>query len=786
MPGTDEVRSSVVGEVTEDPSGTISDDAIGPAFDPTVNPTPSPTSFSSSSSLASSSIPQPCNDIGNIITTTTSVTEICASVSGLSIADKYSLLFQHVSPPHILPSTFSHGCNRKFSTRWLQKYSWLRYSPNLDAVFCSPCAILVGNESRQEKGWLVNRPFSNWVKLSDVLNSHSKLLYHREALQDAEVLKATIENPLSRIDVMSNSALQSRMTENAHILRQIVRTILFLSKQGLALRGDFEDVHSSRNPGNFLAMLKMLAENDSTLHAHLHEPRAKNATYISPSIQNEIINVIGYDVIRANIIAEVKRATYFSVLADEVSSHNVEHLSLCLRFVDQQCDIREEFVSFVKLQRVRANDVSGAIVSSLEELGLSLNELRGQGYDGAPSMSGEKSGVQRLIRNKQPKAVYTHCAGHSFNLAIIRSCSVPTISNCIEQIRSLTIWIKMSPKREGLLKALFLRDVQSGSTQSRSPLLNVCITRWVENIDGWERFSLCHPFLIQMCEAIVYGNSELEMYSDNWPAEDKRNALAHLKALESFEFIYALVALQRSLLYLKHAVIALQGPDQDIVTGVGLIEQSCTELKALRENIDAYSLRIFQHSSRIAEQSGVVVAMPRVTQQQRNRANPVSSSIQEYFKLTITIPFLDHLISDLSFRFDAHAKRAASLQSIIPARITEGLSIDDISEGVEFYSDDLPNPGIVDEELSCWKSRWLTIPAKDRPQTISASLKQCSPETLPNIFTLLKLFATLPLSSCSCERSASAQKTEQLHAVLTDRGATECPCSHTQPLRVRN
>ena len=38
---------------------------------------------------------------------------------------------------------------------------------------------------------------------------------------------------------------------------------------------------------------------------------------------------------------------------------------------------------------------------------------------------------------------------------------------------------------------------------------------------------------------------------------------------------------------------------------------------------------------------------------------------------------------------------------------------------------------------------------------VSDSLKLCSPETLPILFTLLKLFATLPLSSCSCERSAS-------------------------------
>ncbi len=64
----------------------------------------------------------------------------------------------------------------------------------------------------------------------------------------------------------------------------------------------------------------------------------------------------------------------------------------------------------------------------LLELGLSLNNLRGQGYDGASTMSGEKSGVQKKIREKQPKAIYTHCAGHSFNLAISSSCTLPHIS----------------------------------------------------------------------------------------------------------------------------------------------------------------------------------------------------------------------------------------------------------------------------------------------------------------------------------------------------------------------
>jgi len=48
--------------------------------------------------------------------------------------------------------------------------------------------------------------------------------------------------------------------------------------------------------------------------------------------------------------------------------------------VDERCEIREDFVAFVRLDRVRATDITKAIVATIEELGLSLNELRGQGY----------------------------------------------------------------------------------------------------------------------------------------------------------------------------------------------------------------------------------------------------------------------------------------------------------------------------------------------------------------------------------------------------------------------
>ncbi len=89
---------------------------------------------------------------------------------------------------------------------------------------------------------LVNRPFSNWIKISSILANHSSLRYHRNCLVMADTLKSSVENPSTRVDVMFSDSIQKKITENEHILRQIVRAILFLGKQGLPFRGNAEKV----------------------------------------------------------------------------------------------------------------------------------------------------------------------------------------------------------------------------------------------------------------------------------------------------------------------------------------------------------------------------------------------------------------------------------------------------------------------------------------------------------------------------------------------------------------
>ena len=83
---------------------------------------------------------------------------------------------------------------------------------------------------------------------------------------------------------------------------------------------------SSHNSGNSLVILKLLSLTNKKLKEHLTCPVARNPTYISPKIQNEIIKIMAYDVVHKYLIDEIKTAKFFTILADEVESHHVEQL----------------------------------------------------------------------------------------------------------------------------------------------------------------------------------------------------------------------------------------------------------------------------------------------------------------------------------------------------------------------------------------------------------------------------------------------------------------------------
>ena len=79
----------------------------------------------------------------------------------------------------------------------------------------------------------------------------------------------------------------------------------------------------------------------------------------------------------------------------------------------------------------------------------------------------------------------------------------------------------------------------------------------------------------------------------------------------------------------------------------------------------------------------------------------------------------------------------------------------------DMYGDDLPHPSSLQSELHCWHLKWKQQEEEhgrcSLPTTPSISLPHAS-SLFPNIKVLLLILCTLPVTSCSAERSFSGLK----------------------------
>ena len=165
-------------------------------------------------------------------------------------------------------------------------------------------------------------------------------------------------------------------------MKCVADAVLFCGKQCIALCGHSEKLNTPGNHGNF-SFLQLLAKYDDTLRQHLSSPAMAGATYISPQMQNELLHILGQHIILHDLLEEIRLAKFFTLLADEVTTSNLEHLAIFICFVDVHSDIREEFLTFQQLERITGKHIAEAIIEYLQENGLQVENIRGQGYDGA-------------------------------------------------------------------------------------------------------------------------------------------------------------------------------------------------------------------------------------------------------------------------------------------------------------------------------------------------------------------------------------------------------------------
>ncbi|XP_074658629.1 52 kDa repressor of the inhibitor of the protein kinase-like [Tubulanus polymorphus] len=679
-------------------------------------------------------------------------------IASLNADEKCKLLRKHFVPGenYNFPTTLYQNKNRRFSVDWLTKkeYAGLVYSKAKEGGYCIYCCLF----GSSDLGILSTSP------LTDMKHTHARLgahygtdkkepkKTHLEAHEKVLQFLNVHENKQKTVVELSNKNALEKIERNRTVLSSVIKTVLLCGRQNIALRGHRDDSRHISDPdinsGNFQALIDFRMDaGDSVLSDYL-ATGPKNATYRSKTIQNSIILAIG-DKIVGDLINEIKSSQFYSISADEKAdtSHS-EQLSVVVRFVDCNKDIREVFLGFVEVSSDTTGlGLSSIIKKTLEAWGLSLENCRGQTYDGAGGMAGAQSGCAARITADFPLAVYTHCYSHCLNL-ILNDCAKSTlVRNMVDCAEKVYKFFDNSPKRTDYLENV-IKEV-CPSTKQR--LKQMCRTRFVERHDAFEVFVELYP-AIERCFSDM-------STSQNFNRETTSDATTLLAAITQFQFIVTLITVKNCMGYTKGLSKKLRGRSEDILSAYNSIEIVKATIKSVRSDINAVFSSWFEEITNLAAQNGIAPSKPRTCNRQTQRGNYPADTPEEYYRRSLVIPYIDGLISGLETRFSTLSVIASEPLKLIPTNV-QNTTLNDLKSFINQYKQDLPSPCGISSELLLWKTHCSQVIAnlgKDdkKPNTAAQALKLCNEDDFPNIFMMLKLVCTLGVTSCECERANS-------------------------------
>nr|GEW94707.1 hypothetical protein [Tanacetum cinerariifolium] len=99
-------------------------------------------------------------------------------------------------------------------------------------------------------------------------------------------------------------------------------------------------------------------------------------------IQKEILQMYAMKVQEA-IRDEIRNAKFCLIVDESQDESKKEQMAICVRFVDRKGYIKERFLDLVHVKDTNALTLKNKILSSLSHLKLDVQDIRGQGYDGA-------------------------------------------------------------------------------------------------------------------------------------------------------------------------------------------------------------------------------------------------------------------------------------------------------------------------------------------------------------------------------------------------------------------
>ena len=311
-------------------------------------------------------------------------------------------------------------------------------------------------------------------------------------------------------------------------------------------------------------------------------------------------------------------------------------------------------------------------------------------------------------------------------------------------------FFKFSPKRESLLLA---KIEELCPESSHTKLKDICKTRWVQCLDSME-------VLLELLDADIEVLHNIKMNeTGTWDAESSMKANGLYHAILTFDFLFTLTVTRKTLALTKGLTVKLQSRTVDILKSYQVIKLVQDAMLQLRSGVNDYHASYFEEASTLAVPLEVTVVDPRTCGKQKNRPNAPATKPTEYFRISMTVPLLDHLNQELQAQFFQAQETILSGFSLVPSLIVKSPQWKkSVQEFCEFYRDGLPASLSLEAEMMLWELQWprATQQKSEVPTTIAATLKEVDTVQSPNITKALRILGTMPVTSCECARAVSS------------------------------
>ncbi|XP_050507815.1 52 kDa repressor of the inhibitor of the protein kinase-like [Diabrotica virgifera virgifera] len=196
----------------------------------------------------------------------------------------------------------------------------------------------------------------------------------------------------------------------------------------------------------------------------------------------------------------------------------------------------------------------------------------------------------------------------------------------------------------------------------------------------------------------------------------------------------------------------LQSENQDLGEAIELADAAKQVLLERRENAEKDFRGIFKTVSEISAKYDIELRKPRLASKQTQRSNVQTDSVQDYFRITIYIPYIDLFLTHIQDRFLNHRKILSNFACLFPNKM-KNFNEESCAQLFEPYSSILRDDSrdIWVDEVKLWRQR---IAGKNVKNSLEA-LDVCNGDAFPNVHQMLRILAVLPVTTATNERSFS-------------------------------